>query len=536
MDDIVARGLRRLPASLSATLPAAALVALVACGGGGASTTSPPPGGGDPAPESAYLLAEFVARDANNQFVHVWDPARPGVAVQDVRIVESNGIAWSASRLAWADATRFDAATRTVTTLGHAKVFFDNDGKVWSIDLRGGRSHVPVQVSSVLDANGIAGAVALDEAGDDAWIDVAGVAHHWAVRATMSATEAAQSMMAFTPMRDGGTGLPQYLFVRFGGESGTAVQPTTFGVRDLAFRPVPEPTVDAMGGYDRWLAADPARPGLAYLRAGGQLRALRWNTGGAAVDAAGLHDFTVPAFSPVPATADADAVYVADGAVLLRVADGAASAIGAFNLAPAELGDAGGHVVGTEPVPTSASCCTRWEALSKAEGTVALVTTGDSTVHLVAAGDAGLLFTGAATAGQDSGAGYLLLDAAGAALRGSGGLAVGLVRAATARLDQPASVVGMLACTPDAVAALCSAGTLSEIDVATGATVGLGPVGAGGQALHGDLVVGLPGVLAGQTTLASPGGFGEDETDVRDAWQLATLGAGSLVRVTRYLP
>jgi hypothetical protein len=65
----------------------------------------------------------------------------------------------------------------------------------------------------------------------------------------------------------------------------------------------------------------------------------------------------------------------------------------------------------------------------------------------------------------------------------------GLGRAAAGRVDQPAAVVALLTCEAD-------------------------------LALDADLLDGLPGVVAGQAALASPGGFGTGQTDVRDAWQL----------------
>jgi hypothetical protein len=538
VDDSIGRGLRRGMALLAAATLA---FALAGCGGGGGASSTPesPGGGTSSGPESAYLLAEFVARDSNNQFVRVWDPAHPGVAIQEVRIVESNGIVWTGSHLVFSDATRYDPVTRSVTTLGHAKVFFDNDGKVYSIDLRGGQPHAPVQLSAATDANGIAAAFALDAAGDDAWVDVAGVAHHWAVRATMSAADAPRSMMGFDAMRDGATGLPRYLFVRFGGESGTAVQPTTFGVRTLDFQPVAEPAVEAMGGYDEWMAPDPAQPGLAYLRIAGQLRALRWSAGGVAVDAGSLHDFPLLDIGPQPLAADARALYFADATALLAVENGVVRAVGAFGHAPFELADAGGAIVGAESQPVSATCCTLWETVSKADGTTAQAASGDTTMRLVAAGEAGLVFTGATV--QRGGVatldeGYEVIDAAGTTLRTSGNWAVGLVRAATARLDQPAAPVGMLTCTPDVMKNWCIAGSLAEVDVATGAVITFGAVAAGSQYMHGDLVDGLPGAVAGQTLLASPGGFGVDETDTRDAWQLTPGVAGSLLRVTSNLP
>ena len=48
--------------------------------------------------------------------MRVWDPAQPGVAVQTVKLVMSNGILWAGSHLLFSDATRYDPSTRTVTT------------------------------------------------------------------------------------------------------------------------------------------------------------------------------------------------------------------------------------------------------------------------------------------------------------------------------------------------------------------------------------------------------------------------------------
>jgi len=141
---------------------------LAGCGGGGGGSTPPAP---PPAAESAFLLAEFVATDSNHQYVRVWDPASPSVAVQNVPLVQGNGIVWQSSHLVYSDATAWDATSRTVTTLGHAKVFFDNDGKLYSIDLRGGQPHAPVQLSSAVDVFMPVRAWAMNAAGDDAWVD-----------------------------------------------------------------------------------------------------------------------------------------------------------------------------------------------------------------------------------------------------------------------------------------------------------------------------------------------------------------------------
>jgi hypothetical protein len=54
--------------------------------------------------------------------------------------------------------------------------------------------------------------------------------------------------------------------------------------------------------------------------------------------------------------------------------------------------------------------------------------------------------------------------------------------------------------------------------------------------MTGDRVAGLASSIAGESFLAAPGGFGNGETDRRDAWQFVPGGAGSLARVTSNLP
>ena len=89
-------------------------------------------------------------------------------------------------------------------------MFYDNDGKLYSIDLRGGQSHAPVQLSSAVDVFLPVSATPMNAAGDDAWVDAQGGSHHWAIRTTMSATDAPVSLLQIVaPMRDAATGVPQ---------------------------------------------------------------------------------------------------------------------------------------------------------------------------------------------------------------------------------------------------------------------------------------------------------------------------------------
>ncbi len=76
---------------------------------------------------------------------------------------------------------------------------------------------------------------------------------------------------------------------------------------------------------------------------------------------------------------------------------------------------------------------------------------------------------------------------------------------------------------------------MTELDLAGNAIV-LCYVAASAPLLRGDAVAGLATSLSGQTLLSSQGGFGDDETDGRDAWQFTPAAAGSLARVTSNLP
>jgi hypothetical protein len=511
------------------TLACASLASdLAGCGGGGGSTPPSPPA---PAPsESAFLLAEFVAADSNHQAVRVWDPAAPGVAVQNVKLVMSNGIPWTSSHLVFSDATRYDATTGTVTTLGHAKVFYDNDGKLYSIDLRDGRSHAPVQLSSALDVFQPSAATPVDAAGDDAWVEVQGGSHHWAIRATMSAADAPLAVLRIVaPLRDAATGLPQYFLATLGEHAGQHVVPPTYEIVDVGFNVQAVPAVAAMVAADGWAGADPAQPGLGYLVIANALHELHWGTGGVTVDAASLQAFgNIGGPAPV---ADAQSVYVSDGTTLLALSNGSVRTVGSFSYLPTALVDAGGYVAAVEisgATPTQPRY--QVETLLKSGGTPTLVEPPAATLQLLAASDRGLVLAGTLEQPQA----FVLASGDNSVRTTLGSQWVGVVRAASARVDQAAAPVGLLSCVAG-TGDFCAPGTLTQLDL-DGANTAVGALAANAPMLRADAIAGLVGVLADQTQLLSPAGFGNHETDGRDAWQFMPAGAGSLTRVTANLP
>jgi len=515
---------------LWSTLACATLAASVAgCGGGGGGASPAPSPAPAPAPaESAFLLAEFVAADANHQFVRVWDPAQPTVAVQSVKLVMSNGIPWTSSHLVFSDATRYDAASGTVTTLGHAKVFYDNDGKLYSIDLRGGQSHAPVQLSSAQDVFLPAGATPMNAAGDDAWVDAQGGSHHWAIRATMSATDAPVSIWRIVaPLRDAASGLPQYFLASVGEQSGTHVQPTTYEVVDAAFKVQDIPAVASMVASDGWAGADPAQAGLGYLVIARGLHELHWNAGGVTVDAASLRAFGIA--PPVTPVADAQSLYLNDGTTLLAVANGAVRTVGSFTQVPTTLMDAGGYVAAVE-VGTVTPIRYQVETLNKSDGSATLVEPPvATTLQLLAASDRGLILAGTPEQPQA----FVLASGDNAVRTTLGAQWVGVVRAASAPLGRPAAPVALLSCVAGSLD-VCAPGALTQLDLA-GTGTAVGSLAASAPLLRGDAIAGLVGGLSAQTRLLSVAGLASDETDIRDAWQF-TPAASSLTRVTTNLP
>ena len=516
------------PGRSRGALACALLASLLAACGGGGTGGSTPGAGGATGPESARLLAEFVARDSNHQVVRVWDPAHPAVAIQEVQITVSNGIAWTASHLVFSDATRYDADTRQVTTLGHARVFYDNDGRLYTIDLRGGHSHVPVQLSSAVDVFTTVNAFPMSADGADAWVDVRGGAHDWAIRSSMAATDAPLPVWRIeAALRDPATGLPAYFLASQGSVSGTVQTPRTFEVFDPSFNAVAQPEVATMDGFDAWLGADPAQGGLGYLKMGGVLRALRWSSLSVTVDAAHLHDFANAGLGSYCA-ADADALYVSDGLQVVAVANTAVRTVGTLSALPGALVEAGTYVVATENV-SALPTTTQVETLRKADGARTLLEPATAGLRLLGAGAAAIALAGTPEAGQA----IVLASGDNLARVTVGSQFVGLVRAPVRLLDQPAAASALLSCVAGATPGYCGVGTLSRTPIGTPASsVSLGTLASSSAWVRADLTEGLAGVLGGQTFLPAPGGLGSNEVDVRDAWQVTPDTAGSLVRVT----
>lgn len=289
------------------------------------------------------------------------------------------------------------------------------------------------------------------------------------------------------------------------------------------------PAVAAMVAADHWIGADPAQPGLGYLGIGGQLRALRWSAAGASVDGASLR--TLAGNITATGVADADALYFNDGTSVLAVTNGSVRAIGTLTANPATLVDAGHHVAALEAIgATTTQPIWQLETLDKSSGALTLVEGSSTTLQLLAGYDDGLVLAGTPEQGQA----FVLASGDNHTRVTIGAQYVGVVRAASGRVDQPAAPVGLLSCVAGTTG-FCVAGALTQTSLAGSAST-VGTLAASAPWVRGDAVAGLTTSLSGQTLLNSPAGFGDDETDERDAWQFTPGTAASLARVTSNLP
>jgi hypothetical protein len=250
------------------------------------------------------------------------------------------------------------------------------------------------------------------------------------------------------------------------------------------------------------------------------------------VDATGVVAFTQPG-SFAPAVADGQALYVNDGAALLAISNSAVRNVGTFTGLPAALVDAGSYVAASETVTlTSTHATSKIETLRKTDGTLALIEDDATDMQLLGANDEFLVIAGTPEFGQA----FLLASGDGSIRSGVGSQFVGLVRAGGGRIDQPAPAVALLSCVAGSATGFCGAGPLTQQDMAGANTTAIGTVAASSAWMRGDVIAGMATALSGQNFLLSLGGFGEEETNLRDAWQLTPGTAGSLQRVTANLP
>jgi hypothetical protein len=364
-------------------------------------------------------------------------------------------------------------------------------------------------------------------------VDAQGGSHDWAIRTTMSATTAPVSeLQVLAPLRDAATGVPQAFFAALGAHVAGHFSATTYQVFDASFAPVAVPAVAGMVASDTWVGVDPAQAGLGYVSIAGHLRALRWSSGGVTVDADPLYDFAAPGL--VASTADAQSLWFNDGVTLVAVANGVAHMAGTFSQVPSQLFDAGDTVAASELTTVSViQTATQVETIRKTDGHLTLVASATSDLVLLGASDQGLVIAGTSEAARA--VSLVSGDKAHETTLGASLQFVGAVRSASARMDQPAAPVAVLACVAGPVDGFCAPGSLTQVAL-SGSAVAVGTLAAAAPWVRGDAIAGVPSSLAGQTFLGGAGGFGDDETDHRDAWQFTPSASGSLTRITSNLP
>jgi hypothetical protein len=346
----------------------------------------------------------------------------------------------------------------------------------------------------------------------------------------MSATTAPVSILQIVaPLRDAATGLPRLFFASLGSHTGNHVIPTTYELADASFARLPQADVDGMVSTDGWVGLDPVQAGLGYVRIAGQLRELHWDDGTVGVDATSVHGFTGYAG---PTIADAQALYFCDDNALHALANGVATPVGTFSTVPAALIVADHFVAALEGTGLVGSQVTyQLETLAKSTGALTLVEPPSTTLRVFGASGDTLVLAGT----PEQGTAFVMAHGGGTGSRDTvGSQYVGVVRAATAHVDQPSAPTAMMWCSAGGAGA-CGAGAFVQEDMA-GTDTPLGTFVTAGGSVSGDATAGVASSIAAQTFLRAPGGFGNGETDRRDAWQFVPAAGGSLARVTGNLP
>jgi hypothetical protein len=171
------------------------------------------------------------------------------------------------------------------------------------------------------------------------------------------------------------------------------------------------------------------------------------------------------------------------------------------------------------------------ETVRKSDGHLTLIEDAAPELQLLGATTQALVVVGTLEHGQA----FVLASGDNGTRSTLGSQAVGVVRSATAQVDQQSAPMGLLSCVAGSGAGFCATGPVTELDLAGGSTT-LGTLAATAAWLRGDATAGLAAVLSGQTFLPSPAGFGRNQTDARDAWQFTPAGANTFVRITSNLP
>ena len=424
-------------------------------------------------------------------------------------------------------------AAHTWSYNGASTVMYVNGGKVWTSDLRAGKSHAPRQTSATNDACGISPYSSLLQVsadGHDMWLLVEPCLASGApmfVRSTMSASDAPVSTLPDTlpiaGLDDGAKNAVGFLvrdrqglafystdMVRLGNVAGAAgLTAPSNGVRDYA------------GGQS------------SYGRFGNGLRRMTWTSSGATLEAP-IYTFNDrPGGSVSPGwISDVGEMFFSDGNTLLRLTSGGApqplaalpgTAIGLLSLTDERVviqqaDRSPGQVLAVSTIPKTGGSVT----LLASTGALAIGTTANSVVY------------------SQGGATHIArADGSGDQVIPGGGTVYQRQHVADRRYLE-----GLSACVPDAQAGTsCSNGSFAERVLATQARIDVGRISHATTYLHAALfggggygvVLTTTGVPEWLTYFTAQDASGH-AVNTQDLYVWTPGTANSLARITTNIP
>ncbi len=257
------------------------VAALGGCGGGGGSAGAPPPPPPPPPAEAAYLVTG-VTYAVDGGRLQVYDPANPAHPVA-TQALDSTAYQLSVP------ATSVDVAAGTVRVLGQSQVVYLSSGKLWRLDLRGGHSHAPEQLTAFNDVCSIDTwiwpVLPLSADGQDAWVRVwRGSPGDGCTTAVMVRTQGGVAAQAVdvtttagtfaTPLEDAAGQLVGFLTQV---DWGLPTSHLKYFNREGQAVDVPG---TAPGAYQPQVVKDPAAPGHGWMMAADGVRQITWSPDG----------------------------------------------------------------------------------------------------------------------------------------------------------------------------------------------------------------------------------------------------------------
>lgn len=523
------------------------LIGLAACQSGDDAEEPTEP------PASAQWLSEIVHDGSQHRWA-LWDPKQPASLVD----VPLNAGLPQQRRL---QARRLSPDGRQATSLGDARLVYLLAGRLYTIDLRDGASHAPVQVSSAdrlcalqdaqpLQADAAVAVVAVRQrplgspgCGSDESVPDPTVVMRTDMSASTPPVEMGQTQL--TAVLPDAAGQAQVLL--FSHQTAAAV-PKGLKALNALLQPLPEPMLPqapTLMWTAQWLGADPATHGLGYLQMEDRLWALRWDAAGARVAPEALDELSQALSSSGP-----EGLFYVNGARVRRVLGSQVSTLAELDLKLPNAVDGGQvSVVSLHQTKEHLWVLQNGSGILD-DGLGYVYFTEEKLLALPKAGGAGQVLQTAGVTSMFPGGTSMqlvgstpdravvdltsctsmscirltaLIDPATGNTLGLSGEFAGVLRAATAPVGSPAAVTHLLQCVP-----VCNGGQLQQM-----APDGSRPIDLGPMALPGSAVVNL---IDGRANLPVRFSTTEFSGPRRDAWSLQPGVPGSLARITRHLP